>query len=80
MLTCSSVTRSLVLSRLDYGNALLLGANTTQINRLQHLQNWAAKLIFCASEQDHACNSFSQKATLAPSERTHSIQNIGACV
>ena len=52
--TCSSVTRYLVLSRLDYGNALLLGANTTQINRLQHLQNWAAKLIFCASKHDHA--------------------------
>ena len=52
--TCSSVTRYLVLSRLDYANALLLGANTTQINRLQHLQNWAAKLIFCASKHDHA--------------------------
>ena len=52
--TCSSVTRYLVFSRLDYGNALLLGANTAQINRLQHLQNWAAKLIFCASKHDHA--------------------------
>ena len=47
--TCSNVVRSLVLSRLDYGNALLLGANISHLNRLQRLQNWAAKLIFCAS-------------------------------
>ena len=44
--TCSNVVRSLVLSRLDYGNALLLRANISHLNRLQRLQNWAAKLIF----------------------------------
>ena len=44
--TCSNVVRSFVLSRLDYGNALLLGANIFHLNRLQRLQNWAAKLIF----------------------------------
>ena len=32
--TCSNVVRSLVLSRLDYGNALLLGANMSHLNRL----------------------------------------------
>ena len=52
--TCSNVVRSLVLSRLDYGNALLLGANISHLNRLQRLQNWPAKLIFCASKHDHA--------------------------
>ena len=52
--TCSTIVRSLILSRLDYGNSLLLGTNISHINRLQRLQNWAAKLIFCASKRDHA--------------------------
>ena len=32
----------------------VLGANSTDISRLQTLQNWAAKLIFCASKKNHA--------------------------
>ena len=51
--TCHHAIRSLVLSRLDYGNALLLGINKTDLNKLQRLQNWAAKLIFCANKRDH---------------------------
>ena len=34
-----------VISRLDYANALLFGIAETQINRLQRLQNCAARLI-----------------------------------
>ena len=52
--TCNNIVRSLILSRLDYGNALLLGSNVSSISRLQKFQNWAAKLIFCAAKQDHA--------------------------
>ena len=52
---CSPYTSS----RLDYGNALLLGANISHLNRLHRLQNSAAKLIFCASKHDK-CNSLSQ--------------------
>ena len=52
--TCNNVVRSLILSRLDYGNILLMGANATDIARLQRLQNWAAKLIFLAKKRDHA--------------------------
>ena len=37
--TCNDIVRSLVLSRLDYGNVLLMGANAKQIARLQVLQN-----------------------------------------
>ena len=43
--SCNDIIRSLILSRLDYGNVLLLGTNSTDISRLQTLQNWAAKLI-----------------------------------
>ena len=34
-----------VISRLDYANALLFGIAETQLNRLQRLQNYAARLI-----------------------------------
>ena len=52
--TCNHVIRSLILSRLDYGNILFLGLNVTEIARLQRLQNWAAKSIFLAAKKDHA--------------------------
>ncbi len=52
--SCHHIVRSLVLSRLDYGNALLLGSNKSDLMKLQRIQNWAVKLIFCASKQDHA--------------------------
>ena len=52
--TCNNIVHSFILSRLDYGNALLLGSNVSSISRLQKFQNWAAKLIFCAAKQDQA--------------------------
>jgi len=52
--TCHLVIRALVLSRLDYGNGLLLGSNKTDIRRLQRMQNWAAKLVCQAPKYDHA--------------------------
>ena len=52
--SCHQVVRSLVLSRLDYANAVLLGTTSTDIMRLQRLQNWSAKLIFQARKYDHA--------------------------
>lgn len=50
--TRHSILRALLLSRLDYGNALLYGANSTDLIRLQSLQNRAAKFIFSASRLD----------------------------
>jgi len=52
--TCNHVTRSLVLSRLDYSNSLLYGITTKDTQRLQTIQNRAAKLIFKANRRDHA--------------------------
>lgn len=43
-----------ILSRLDYGNVLLMGANSIDITRLHRLQNWGAKIIFLANKKDHA--------------------------
>ena len=52
--TCHLVVRTLILSRLDYGNGLLLGSSNKDILRLQRIQNWSAKLIYCAKKFDHA--------------------------
>ena len=52
--TCHYVIRTLVLSRIDYGNALLCGSNQKDLKRLQRIQNWAAKLIYYALKKDHA--------------------------
>ena len=43
--TCAHAVRSLILSRLDYGNSLLGGLSVTDTQRLQKLQNRAARLI-----------------------------------
>ena len=39
---------------MDYGNGLLLGSNHNDIQRLQRIQNWSAKLIYRAKKFDHA--------------------------
>ncbi len=51
---CHLIIRALVLSRLDYCNSLLYGCKTTDLHRLQRIQNWAAKLTCCALKRDHA--------------------------
>ena len=50
--TRHSVVRAVLLSRFDYGNALLYGATSKDLNRLQSLQNRCAKFIFSAARLD----------------------------
>ena len=69
--TCNHVVRSLILSRLDYGNVLLLGTNKSEIARLQQLQNWAARLIFCSSKYEHTSPLLQQLHWLPINERIH---------
>jgi len=51
---CHHAIRALVLSRLDYANSLFNNINTSEIYRLQHLQNHAARVIFCARKSEEA--------------------------
>ncbi|CAC5417930.1 unnamed protein product [Mytilus coruscus] len=50
---CKTLVNSLVTSRLDYGNILLIGINKTTMNRLQKVQNTAARLITRTRKHEH---------------------------
>jgi len=51
--TFQSLVVALVLSRLDYGNAVLVGLPAYLVRRLQSVQNAAARLIYHMRSADH---------------------------
>ena len=67
--TCHLVTRAIILSRLDYCNGLLLGSTVKDIQKLQRIQNWAAKVICQALKRDHATPYLHQLHWLPVEER-----------
>ena len=48
-----SLVVALVLSRLDYGSTVLFGLPQQLVDKLQSVQNAAARLIFAARRRDH---------------------------
>jgi len=48
-----SMVVSLVLQRLDYSNATLVGLPAYQLSRLQSVLNAAARLVLSRSKYDH---------------------------
>ena len=50
---CKILVQALVTSRLDYGNALLQGLPQVLIERLQRIQNCAARLITRSRKSEH---------------------------
>jgi hypothetical protein len=51
--TCNHAIRSLILSRLDYSNSLLYGISSKDTQKLQKIQNRAARLIFQVGRREH---------------------------
>ena len=51
--SCHHIVRSLVTSRMDYGNSLLAGLTENNLNKLQRVQNKAARIIFRLKRRDH---------------------------
>jgi hypothetical protein len=49
----AELTRSRILSKIDYCNSLLAGITSEQIARLQKIQNHAARLTFRKKRHDH---------------------------
>lgn len=52
-----SLVTSLVLTRLDYCNSILVGQPATQLRRLQSVQNAAARTIFNLRRSDHVSDA-----------------------
>ena len=64
-----SLVAALVLSKLDYGCAVLAGLPNEQLNRLQTVLNAAVRLIFSARKFDHVTPLLQELHWLRVSER-----------
>ena len=51
--TCKSIVQVLIISKLDYCNSLLLGSSEYQLDKLQHIQNMACRVICNRQKFDH---------------------------
>ena len=48
-----SIVQAVIMSRIDYCNSLLVGVPSTQLSKLQRLQNAAARLVSNIAKYDH---------------------------
>ena len=58
--TCYYAIRSHVLSRLDNANSLLININVSDIDRLQRIQNRAARIVSNATQYDQVSPLFKE--------------------
>ena len=69
----ASIIHSYILSRLDYGNALLINANSDQIVKLQRVQNAAARILSKTSKFTHITPVLKQIHTHNACSKTNSL-------
>ncbi len=73
------LVQALVISRLDYCNALLAGLPSNIIKPLQIIQNAAAQLVFKRAQKS-PCYTSLYLLTLATSCSSHQVQDTDACI
>ena len=58
--TMKIMVQALVLSKLDYGNSLLMGMTDYNLDMLQKIQNMACRIIFKLRTYDHVSDHLGQ--------------------
>ena len=51
--SCKKLVNAFVVSKLDYCNSLLCGLPSKQLDRIQRIQNNAARVVTCSRKYDH---------------------------
>lgn len=69
--TATLVAHSLVSSRLDYANSLLIGSPSSNIAKLQHIQHTLARIVLLTNRQTHSNNLLQQLHWLPVRSRIH---------
>ena len=69
--TCKTLAMGLVISHLDYANAILVGLPETDIHKLQWVQNMVAKLILNKDKYDSVTECFKKLHRLPIRTRIH---------
>src|SRR6218665_1606126 len=67
--TASTIAKSIVRAKLDYCNSLFLNIDTTQINRLQAIQNALARVVTKTPKHHHIIPILKKLHWLKISER-----------
>ena len=71
LFTAKTLASALVLSHLDYGNAVLYGLPDKTLNKLQRVQNWAAKVVLKQSKYDSSKEALRKLHWLPIKQRIH---------
>ena len=66
-----TLVNAIVISKIDYCNALLYGLSAYNINRLQILQNSAARVIYGKRKRDHVSEILAELHWLKVEPRIH---------